>query len=487
MNKLLIILSLSAFVFNANSQSNTPCNFLGAPILTVNAACLPTNGTTNGATYQSNQNNGGTPPCANPGSPDVWYRFIAPVGGDVAIQTASGTMIDGAMALYSGGCPNNFNLVECDDDSGPGLMPQITATGLTPGAFYYIRIWQFGSGTGTFSICLTIPTPLQPNTDCNNPDPICSGTPINFTANTGAPSAQQTNPGNDYGCLATTPNPSWYYLEIANGGNLVIDVSAGSDVDFAIWGPYPNLTAGVANCDNHGVPQDCSYSTSEIEQVNLNNVNSSEVYVLLVTNFANTVQNITVNNNGGSATTNCGIVPLPVELVSFEGSANNGVAELTWLTASERDNDFFAIERRTESGIWEAISIVQGAGTTTQSTAYSYEDKNSRNGVNYYRLKQVDFNGKTTNSDVISVDSQTEQRIELFPNPADKVAQVRGVRMKDIQTIEAVSLQGMVTAIESYEKDGAIEVDVSQLKSGLYIIRCAKTDGTYLMSRITII
>lgn len=486
MIKLLLILSLSAFAFNATSQSNTPCGVLGAPLLLVNATCVPTNGTSNGASYQSNQNNGGTPPCANPGSPDVWYQFIAPAGGEVALEMAAGTMTDGAMALYSGGCPNNFNLIECDDDSGPGLMPQITATGLAPGAVYYIRIWQWGSGSGTFSICLTIPTPLSPNTNCDNPDPICSGTPINFTANTGAPSAEQTNPGNDYGCLATTPNPSWYYLEIDNGGNLIIDVSAGSDVDFAIWGPYPNLTAGVANCDNHGTPQDCSYSTSEVEQVNLQNVSSSEVYILLVTNFANTIQNITVNNNGGTATTNCGIVPLPVELVSFEGSFKNDRVELSWITASERENDFFAIERRMESGIWETISIENGAGSTTQTTSYTAIDNNFKEGTNYYRLKQVDFNGETTISDVVSVNSSKEQRIHIVPNPAIDKAKVVGVEIKDVRSVDAVNLQGSSIQIPFSEANGGVEINMSDLNSGMYLIKCVKNDGAILMSRVTI-
>ncbi|XOV66461.1 MAG: T9SS type A sorting domain-containing protein [Fluviicola sp.] len=488
MKYLLLLFTTAVFSSIGHSQSNTPCGgFFGAPLLTVNSTCIPTNGSSNGASFQNNAANGGTPPCANPGAPDVWYSFVAPAGGDVALQMAAGTMTDGAMALYSGGCPNNFNIIACDDDSGPGLMPQITATGLTPGAIYYIRIWQWGGGTGTFSICLTIPTPLQPNTNCDSPDPICSGTPITFTANTGAPSAQQTNPGNNYGCLAATPNPSWYYLEIDQGGNLVIDVSAGSDVDFAIWGPYPNLTAGVANCGSHGAPQDCSFSTSEVEQVNLPSVNNSEVYVLLVTNYANTIQNITVNNNGGTATTNCGIVPLPIELVSFEAKFDDGNVDLLWETASERENDFFAIERLTDSGIWEVIQIVDGAGTTTETNYYSSKDDSFKDGVNYYRLKQVDYNGTSTISEPVSVNTGRSREILVVPNPAKNTAVLKGIALDDLDRIQAVSLQGRTRKVEYTETSNGVAIDMNNFDSGIYVLQCQLKDGSTEISRITLL
>ncbi|GAB5416941.1 MAG: hypothetical protein Crog4KO_18080 [Crocinitomicaceae bacterium] len=487
MLKNLLFIFFGLFAFASNAQSNTPCAFLGAPLLTVNTTCIPTNGSSNGASFQNNAANGGTPPCANPGAPDVWYSFIAPAGGDVAIQMGAGTMTDGAMALYSGGCPNNFNLIDCDDDSGPGLMPQITATGLTPGAIYYIRIWQWGSGTGTFDICLTVPVPLQPNTNCDSPDPICSGTPINFTANTGAPSAHQTNPGNDYGCLASTPNPSWYYLEIDNGGNLVIDVSAGSDVDFAIWGPYADLNDGVASCNNHAAPEDCSFSTSEVEQVNLSNVVNGEVYVLLVTNYANTIQNINVNNNGGTATTNCGIVPLPIELVSFEAQFNDGIVELDWATASERENDYFAIERLVNGEFWETISIVDGAGTTTNMSYYTMKDNNSNESINYYRLKQVDFNGESTTSKVISVDARNQSSIQVVPNPAKNTARMLGMKSDEVSQVQAVNLQGKVYSVPFTNSGADVKLQLSELNSGMFIIRCLKTDGSTLMGRVTIL
>lgn len=485
--KTLFLTTILVFLSHLNyAQSNTPCSLIPS-LLFPGVTCLNTNGTTNGATYASNAANGGTPPCASPGAPDVWYSFIAPPGGAVIIQTTAGTITDGGMALYSGSCPNNFNLIQCDDDSGAGLMPQIYATSLTPGATYYIRFWKYGSGTGTFSICLTIPTPLEANTTCAAPSPICSGTPINFTANTGAPSAEQTNPGNNYGCLGTTPNPSWYYLEIANGGNLVIDISAGSDVDFAIWGPYPNLSQAVAGCDTYGTPQDCSYSTAAVEQVNLPSVNNSEVFILLVTNFANTIQNISVNNSGGTATTNCGILLLPVELSSWSVTNNNDQAQLSWITQSEENNDYFAVQRTADFGEWETIGLVKGAGTTTQTTEYEFVDSKPIDGSQYYRLLQVNTDGSYRYSDVISFSTSMPLKdLKIYPNPAKEVLNISGISSNDLEAVSISNLSGNTLVVPWAATANGIQLSIDAISQGMYVLKCVLKNGQHKTARFVV-
>lgn len=476
MKSLLLILSIILLSNFTYSQSNTPCGFLPPPLLTINQVCLPTNGTTQGASYSNNAANGGTPSCAAPGSPDVWYRFIAPATGSVNISTFNGNINDAGMALYSGGCPNNFTLIDCDDDSGAGLMPQINATGLTPGAFYYIRIWRFGNGAGTFSICLTDPIPLAPNANCSNPQPICSGTPINFTANTGSPEAAQTNPGNDYGCLQTSPNPSWYYLEIDQGGNLVIDISAGSDVDFAIWGPYNNINAATADCNNYGAPSDCSYSTSEIEQVNLPNVQSTEVYILLVTNYANTVQNINVNNNGGSATTNCGILVLPSELTGWRGNSNGESIKLNWETQSEQNTSHFAIQRSTNLAFWETIGVVKSVENSSSEIRYDYTDQSPLTGTNYYRLMTFDQDGLYSFSDIITVDSEVRSALVAYPNPSKGTFQIANAQSDQLKSIQILDISGFSIPFNQVETSAGIEISLAENKKGIYFVYCTFQD-----------
>jgi len=141
------------FTFPAFSQSNSPCTSgtITAPAITVNATCSFQAGTTVGATAQTNSQNGGTPSCGSMG-PDVWYSFTAPAGGSVEISTQAGTITDGVMALYSGTC-GAFTQLACSDDELT-TMPFIAITTLSPGAKYLIRFWQYGGGTGTFSICV---------------------------------------------------------------------------------------------------------------------------------------------------------------------------------------------------------------------------------------------------------------------------------------------------------------------------------------------
>jgi len=106
------------------------------------------------------------PGCASYSGQDVWFSFVAPAGGTVILETTAGTTNDGGMALYSAtACTGSFTLIECDDDDGPGAMPFITRSGLTPGATYYVRFWDFGGGTGTFNICAYEPPPPPANDD----------------------------------------------------------------------------------------------------------------------------------------------------------------------------------------------------------------------------------------------------------------------------------------------------------------------------------
>ncbi len=143
--------------------------------------------------------------------------------------------------------------------------------------------------------------------DCANSEPFCAnqGT-YTFPASTNVPDMGTV------GCLYTTPNPAWYYMQIANSGNLDIHISSGGDVDFICWGPFASLAAACATnlMANTGV--DCSYSTAAQEDCNIVGAVSGQVYVLLITNYANIVTNISFNQTGGTGSTNCGIVAPPI-------------------------------------------------------------------------------------------------------------------------------------------------------------------------------
>ncbi len=158
---LTIFASITVLTSNVFGQSNTPCGGGGAPSLPVNTTCSYTTGTTIGATQQSNAANFGATTCGSSGQ-DVWYSFIAPASGDVTIQTQAGGITDGVMELYWSDCAS-YTQIECDDDDGPGSMPEIQNGTLTPGDTYYIRFWEYGgNNNGTFDICI-IDNVIVPN------------------------------------------------------------------------------------------------------------------------------------------------------------------------------------------------------------------------------------------------------------------------------------------------------------------------------------
>jgi len=117
---------------------------------------------------------------------------------------------------------------------------------------------------------------------------------------------------------------------------------------------------------------------------------------------------------------------VPVELGSFNSELDNNNVLLSWITASEINNQGFEIERAIigqQSAViseWERIGFVEGSGTTTETKTYSYVDENVISGTYLYRLKQIDFDGSFEYSKVIEMGVLNPTDFILnqnFPNP----------------------------------------------------------------------
>jgi len=296
--------------------NDEPCT---ATALTVGATCGFSTFTTDGAGNSSLTTATALPTCANFNGADVWFSVTVPASGHLIFDSNAGVVTDGGMSIYRGTCGALTELDCDDDDSGNGFgMPLIDQSTLIPGETIFIRFWEYGgNNNGTFDICVhdgggsgTGPCAGGAGgNDCAQVQPICTDNTYCYTAGIGSIASS----GNDYGCLGTQPNPSWYYFEISTAGNLIFDLAATSDIDFAVWGPYANVAAANADCGALPAPVDCSFSTSPTEQVDLTGVAVGEIYILVVTNYANVVQDISLTVAGGnSAGTDCGIVnPTP--------------------------------------------------------------------------------------------------------------------------------------------------------------------------------
>ena len=121
-------------------------------------------------------------------------------------------------------------------------------------------------------------------------------------------------------------------------------------------------------------------------------------------------------------TANCLIVSLPIELLYFKGETSEHYNTLLWETVSEINNDFFQIEKSNDAVNWEIVAVLDGAGNSTESISYSTRDDNPLRGITYYRLKQVDFDGESSYSDIISLENKYNELdiINVHPNPSDE-------------------------------------------------------------------
>ena len=95
--------------------------------------------------------------------------------------------------------------------------------------------------------------------------------------------------------------------------------------------------------------------------------------------------------------------PLPIQLISFSAEIKNNSIYTQWLTSSEINNDYFTLEKSKDGIHFVAVGIVKGAGNSTRLLDYEYSDENPYNGISYYRLKQTDFDGKFSYSDLVPV------------------------------------------------------------------------------------
>ena len=184
----------------------------------------------------------------------------------------------------------------------------------------------------------------------------------------------------------------------------------------------------------------------------------------------------------GTSTGTCGLVldnialrsSLPIELVYFKATPTNNqqAVQLQWQTLTETNNSHFTIERSLDGMNWENIQTIAGAGNSAQVLNYNTEDSNPLEGDSYYRLKQTDFDGQFSYSNLQAVHIKPTEgtNIQVFPNPTNSVITVKGLPTTNkIQLFNAIGQEVQVSIISSALLKTVL--DLSHLETGIYYLK----------------
>jgi len=185
---------------------------------------------------------------------------------------------------------------------------------------------------------------------------------------------------------------------------------------------------------------------------------------------------VTAVPNGGVAgdgIAGCAI-PLPVEFVDYTASIlDNSEVKLDWITATEINNSHFEVEHSSDGVSFRVFGEVSGNGTTQLKQEYSYIHTTPAIGANYYRLKQIDFDGGFEYSDIRVVEIKRTGKIVI--NPSAAVAEITIELAESFGENSVIGIYDMMgRTVMMSDFDGTLNIktiDISNLQKGYYVVR----------------
>jgi hypothetical protein len=186
----------------------------------------------------------------------------------------------------------------------------------------------------------------------------------------------------------------------------------------------------------------------------------------------------------------CETTPLPVELVSFTGTVIKDKVELKWTTSSEKNNNYFIVEKSSDSKLFSEVVKIKGAGNSTVVLYYHAIDYEPSQGTSYYRLKQVNYDGEISYSKWVDVNVQHTYAIKAIPNPSTGIMKINlpetpsascRVHIKDAS---GKSIYEWIIPDDKFNNSIAL-TDVNFGASGLYYL-LVEMDGTIYREKIRV-
>jgi hypothetical protein len=169
---------------------------------------------------------------------------------------------------------------------------------------------------------------------------------------------------------------------------------------------------------------------------------------------------------------------LPVSLISFNATASNNQANLSWETASESNNNRFEVSRSSDNITYVTVATITGKGTTNQKSSYTATDVNPSNGVNYYKLIQIDNDGTTKELAIKSLNFSLNnvQELTVYPNPASGSLNVQIANNKSASSaiLTLININGQVVlskAVQLNQGINTLTLDISNnIVPGQYVL-----------------
>jgi Secretion system C-terminal sorting domain len=173
-------------------------------------------------------------------------------------------------------------------------------------------------------------------------------------------------------------------------------------------------------------------------------------------------------------------VPLPITLVSFSAiNVHNEYVSIKWTTSMEQNNDYFLVEHSTDGLHFETLSTVKSSGNSIVNQDYIIADNHPAAGLNYYRIKQYDSDGKTSLYPVAIVKFGGGTAPTAFPNPVSSVLNVSSGE-EIIQSIGLYDLLGKEILVTNNSNSNAVvKLKMISLSSGVYILKITTPSKVY--------
>lgn len=275
---------------------------------------------------------------------------------------------------------------------------------------------------------------------------------------------------------ATTLQLDGNVISLFGGGN-----GSGESDSMMYTNQLNGILVGIYSGGNGRGESDSMHYTNQLDGANLGiysggNGRGETDFTQNTLQLDGLVASIYLGGNGrGETMVQVSGTALPIKLLSFAANLLGKEVKVQWQTSSEINSAFFVVEKSTTgTGNWQAIGKVSAAGNSDRLLNYQFFDANLTEGLNYYRLKPTDLDGKFTYSAIAVVDSHTAiaHQIIVYPNPVKYqfTLQINGGQTVVKLNIRLVNSAGQ-TVLQKQNLSGNTQiVDVSMLAAGIYYL-----------------